>query len=374
MTVSHDKPTVRYWDYLDEYALHRDDYLRLCDEVFSSGRLILGSRLTAFEQEFAAYCRTRDAVGVASGTDALFLALKALRIGSGDDVITVANTAVPTVAAIRAAGATPVFVDVQEETSLMDVPLLESTMTKHTRAILPVHLFGQTVDMKPLLESAKKFGCVVVEDCAQAFGATDHGQPAGSMGDAGAFSFYPTKILGAFGDGGAVTTNDSDLQEKLRRLRFYGMRSGYYAEEEGYNSRLDELQAAFLSAKLSRIDGAIARRRRLAALYDEGLNGVGDIGLPLQRLGAQHAYYLYTVRTEKRDSLMTFLAREGIESKVNYPDPIHLMRGYSFLGYKPGSLPVTERLAGTILSLPLYPELPEEQVARVVDTVRRFFA
>lgn len=373
MMMKTDDVKVRYWDYRDDYNRHRDEYLGVCDEVFASGRLVLGSRLAAFERNFAGFCRVPYAVGVASGTDALFLALKSLGIGSGDDVITVANTAVPTVAAIRSAGARPVFADVEEDTCLMDVSQLDRVMTGRTRCLLPVHLFGQMVDMPPLLEYARSHGLSVVEDCAQACGATCNGSPAGSLGDAGAFSFYPTKVLGAFGDGGMVTIRRPELDQRLRSLRFYGIQSGYHAEEEGYNSRLDELQAALLDRRLARLGEAIALRRRIADLYDKGLAGVGDIALPVVRPHSGHQYYLYTIRTGRREGLMDYLAGQGIETKVNYPDPIHLMRGYRFLGYAPGSLPVTERLAGTILSLPIYPELPEEHVAGVVAAIRRFF-
>jgi dTDP-4-amino-4,6-dideoxygalactose transaminase len=275
------KLSVRYWDYLQEYENNRADYLRICDEVFSSGRLVLGSRLAAFEQKFAGFCGVSHALGVASGTDAIFLALKALGIGSGDEVITVANTAVPTVAAIRATGATPVFVDVEEDTFLMDVTQLEHVTTRHTCCILPVHLFGQMADMQPLLEYASRYGLTVVEDCAQACGATYLGCRAGSLGDAGAFSFYPTKVLGAFGDGGLIATSRPDLHNSVRKLRFYGMQSGYYAEEEGYNSRLDELQAALLDRKLDRFDEAVARRRQIADIYDNGLAGVEISSFPL---------------------------------------------------------------------------------------------
>lgn len=372
--MNHTKTAVRYWDYLQEYDTHRQEYLQVCDEVFSSGRLVLGSRLDAFERKFADFCRVPHSVGVASGTDAIFLALKALEIGNGDEVITVANTAVPTVAAIRAAGATPVFVDVEEDTSLMDVAQLESAITRHTRCILPVHLFGQMVDMLPLLECANRYGLSVVEDCAQACGATYQGYLAGSLGDAGAFSFYPTKILGAFGDGGLVATSHPELHSRLCRLRFYGMQSGYYAQEEGYNSRLDELQAALLDRKLDRLEHAVTRRQHIAETYDKGLAGVGDIGLPAVRPQRRHQYYLYTIRTDRRDELMAYLASHGIESKINYPDPIHLMSGYHFLGYRPGSLPTTERLARTILSLPMYPELPVEHAAAVTACISRFFS
>lgn len=365
--------SVRYWDYLQDYSAHRDEYLRICDEVFSSGRLILGNRLESFEHKFANLCRAPYAVGVASGTDAIFLALKALGIGNGDDVITVANTAVPTVAAIRAAGAAPVFVDVEEDTFLMDVTQIEKVITKRTRCIVPVHLFGQMVDMQPLLELAGQRSLFVIEDCAQACGALYHGYHAGSLGDAGAFSFYPTKVLGAFGDGGLIVTASPALHEQLRRLRFYGMQSAYYAEEEGYNSRLDELQAALLDRKLDRLDNAVSRRRRLADIYGKGLSGVGDVALPLVGQERSHQYYVYTIRTSCREGLKKYLSELGIETRVNYPEPVHLMRGYRFLNYLPGSLPVTERLAATMLSLPMYPEMPEEHAATVVAAIRRYF-
>jgi dTDP-3-amino-2,3,6-trideoxy-4-keto-D-glucose/dTDP-3-amino-3,4,6-trideoxy-alpha-D-glucose/dTDP-2,6-dideoxy-D-kanosamine transaminase len=367
------KPTIPYWEYLPDYLAHRDAYLHAVDTVFSSGRLILGSQVASFEQRFAAYCGAAYGVGVNSGTDAIFLALKALGIGSGDEVITVSNTAVPTVAAIRATGATPVFVDVEADTYLMDVNLVEARITGRTRCILPVHLCGQMVDMAPLLARARAGTIAVVEDCAQACGATYMGQRAGALGDAGAFSFYPTKILGAFGDGGLITTSRTDLGERLRGLRFYGMSGEYYSEEEGYNSRLDEVQAALLNHKFPGVDAAVEKRRQLAGIYDAGLATVGDVGLPVEREGRRHQYYLYTIRSAHRDDLMQHLRERGIETKINYPTPIHLMRGYAFLGCKAGDLPVTERLAAEILSLPLYPEMPEENALQVVAEIRTFF-
>lgn len=367
-------PKVRYWDYLEEYAVNRKEYLGTCDKVFSSGRLVLGQQVASFEEQLAAYCGVSSAVGVNSCTDAIFLALKALGIGQGDEVITVSNTAVPTVAAIRAVGAIPVFVDVEEDTYLMDASLVEGKLTGRTRCIVPVHLCGQMVDMYPLLDLARQNELCIVEDCAQACGATYHNKRAGSMGDAGAFSFYPTKVLGAFGDGGAVTTSRPDLAVRLKRLRMYGMDSVYYSEEEGFNSRLDEVQAAILNIRLPGLEASIERRRHIAQIYDEGLAGVDGIGLPATREGRGHQYYLYSIRTKHRDELMNYLSEQGIESKINYPWPIHLMRGYHFLGYSYGSLPVTERLAGTILSLPIYPELPEEHAVEVVAAIRRYFA
>ncbi|MBJ6800462.1 DegT/DnrJ/EryC1/StrS family aminotransferase [Geomonas propionica] len=365
--------TVSYWEYLGEYAPRREEYLDAVDRVFSSGRLVLGREVAEFEQGLAGYCGAAFAVGVNSGTDAILLALKALGIGGGDEVITVSNTAVPTVAAIRASGATPVFVDVEEDTYLMDASLVEAAVTPRTRCLLPVHLCGQMADMVPLREIAGRRGLRVVEDCAQACGATYRGQRAGSFGDAGAFSFYPTKVLGAYGDAGAMTTSDPELAARIRRLRFYGIEQGYHAEEEGFNSRLDEVQAAILNLKLPRIEAAASARRDIARIYDEGLAGVGDLGLPFVGGERRHQYYLYTVRTRRRDRLMEFLTGEGIQTKINYPHPVHLMRGYSTLGYRAGDLPVTERLARTILSLPIYPELPQSHAERVVEAVRRFF-
>lgn len=364
---------IRFWQYLDEYRENREEVLAVVDEVFQSGRLILGSRVTAFEQAFSTWCGARYGVGVNSGTDALFLALKALDIGNGDEVITVANTAVPTVAAIRAAGALPVFVDVEEDTFLMDVTRLEAAITARTKCILPVHLFGQTADMEPLLHIARSRSLRVVEDCAQATGALYRGKRAGSSGDIGAFSFYPTKVLGGYGDGGMAVTSDEGLKRKLKRLRFYGMDEDYYAEEEGYNSRLDEVQAALLHSKLPVVEEAVRKRQAIARRYDEGLSGVGDLVLPSIREGCSHQFYLYTIRSAFRDRLTEHLAERGIETRINYPVPIHLMRGYGFLGYREGDLPVTERLAKEILSLPIYPELPELETAQVIETVRAFF-
>lgn len=333
----------------------------------------MGREVAAFEEALAVFCGTGFAVGVNSGTDALMLALKALGVGAGDEVITVSNTAVPTVAAIRAAGATPVFVDVEEDTFLIDVSLVEGAVTGRTRCILPVHLCGQMADMAPLADIARRRGLYLVEDCAQACGASYRGRRAGSVGDIGAFSFYPTKVLGAFGDAGALTTDDPELAARLRRLRFYGMEGGYYAEEEGFNSRLDEVQAALLSLALPRVEEAVEKRRELAQLYDQGLAGVGDLALPAVREGCRHQFYLYTVRTGRRDELQDYLRGEGIETRINYSHPVHLMRGYAFLGYREGDLPVTERLAASILSLPMYPELPRRHAERVIEAVRAFF-
>lgn len=364
---------VKFWDYRPQWQKQRTTLLATIERVFDSGRLILGPEVSGFEERFAAYCGVDCGVGVASGTDALFLALKGLGIGIGDEVITVANTAVPTVAAIRATGATPVFVDVRDDTGLIDCAKIPAVLTAHSRCLLPVHLGGLACEMEALLCLAREYNLFLLEDCAQATGAQYQGKKVGSFGTAAAFSFYPTKILGAYGDGGMILTSDHELAEKLRRLRFYGMEGGYYALAEGYNSRLDEVQAALLNLRLAGLDAEVQERQHLAGRYDAALNGVGDLRLPIVPHGQSHAYYLYTVRTSRRDELMNFLATRGIESRINYPTPIHLMSGYAFLGYAPGSLPITEQLAGEILSLPLYPELPEGEQHEVIAAIQAFY-
>lgn len=365
---------VNYWSYREDYTRNRVELLALIDEVLASGRLILGPRVEGFERNFAAYCGVAHGVGVNSGTDALFLALKALGVGPGDEVITVANTAVPTVAAIRATGAVPVFVDIEPDTFLMDVSHVDARVTARTRCLLPVHLYGQVADMEALGDLARRRRLAVLEDCAQAAGATRGGRKAGGFGDLAAFSFYPTKLLGGFGDGGMALTGSPEHAARLRRLRFYGMEKAYYSLEEGFNSRLDELQAALLDWKLAALDGDIAARRRLATLYDVGLREVGDVTTPRVAAGNEHAYYLYTIRTARRDALKAFLAERGIGTQVNYPWPVHVMPAYAFLGCREGSLPETERAAREILSLPLYPALAEDDVGRVIDGVRAFFS
>jgi aminotransferase EvaB len=364
---------VKYWDYLPGYFRNREEILRITDEVFSSGRLILGSRVDSFEKSFARFCGAGYGVGVNSCTDALFLALKSLDIGTGDEVITVANTAVPTVAAIRATGATPVFVDVEADTFLMDSSLLESVITDKTRCIIPVHLCGQAASMEPILAIAAKHELAVVEDCAQAAGALYKGKRIGSIGTIGAFSFYPTKILGAFGDAGMLTTSSAALAERLKRLRFYGMQGEYYAEEEGYNSRIDEIQAALLEFMMTGLEEEVQQRVVIAERYNNGLAGVGDIVVPVTRPDRDHRFYLYTIKTGFRDELKNYLAECHIDSRINYPHPIHLMRGYAFLGYKAGDLPITEQLAAEILSLPMYGALPLHHVERVIEAIKKFF-
>ena len=359
---------IRVWSYLDELKEEENEIQDAIDRVLHSGTLILGDNVKKFEEEFASWCGADFGVGVNSGTDALFLALKAWGIGEGDEVVTVSNTAVPTVAAIGATGARARFVDVEYETGLMDTASLHSAVNERTKVILPVHLFGQCVDMTAVCALAQEKGLNVLEDCAQSHGAEQNGRRSGSIGDLAAFSFYPTKILGGYGDGGMILAKARDDAEKLRRLRFYGMSGTYYSVEEGYNSRLDELHAAILRKKLTHIEEYLEKRRALARRYDDALDGT-ELGLPLEKAGNRHAYYVYVVRHPDRDRLINRLKAKDIHVNISYPWPIHTMPAYRGLGYKEGDFPVTERLAKEIFSLPMFPSLTFEDQDRVIESL-----
>ncbi|MET7461278.1 DegT/DnrJ/EryC1/StrS family aminotransferase [Nonomuraea sp. NPDC005501] len=361
---------TRVWDYLPEYASERDDIMDAVETVFRSGQLVLGESVRRFEEEFAASHGARHCVGVDNGTNAVKLGLQALGVGPGDEVVTVSNTAAPTVVAIDAVGATPVFVDVDAGTYLMDVSRVEAAVTPRTRCLLPVHLYGQCVDMDPLLRLAEERGLAVLEDCAQAHGALHRGRHAGSMGRAAAFSFYPTKVLGAYGDGGATITSDEAVDAALRRLRYYGMERTYYVvETPGHNARLDEVQAEILRRKLRRLGRYVEDRRAVAARYEEGLADTGLV-LPVTAPGNEHVYYVYVVRHPRRDEIIEALRAYDIHLNISYPWPVHTMSGFAHLGYGPGSLPVTEELAGQIFSLPMYPSLPRGVQDKVIDALR----
>ncbi|MFJ2609234.1 DegT/DnrJ/EryC1/StrS family aminotransferase [Streptomyces sp. NPDC087425] len=362
--------TIRVWGYQDEYAAERDEILDAVDTVFGSGRLVLAGSVRSFEEEFAARHGVRHCVGVDNGTNAVKLGLEALGVGPGDEVITVSNTAAPTVVAIAGTGATPVFADVREDYYLMDVSQVEAAITPRTRCLLPVHLYGQCVDMAPLAELAARHGLAVLEDCAQAHGARHHGRTAGTMGTAAAFSFYPTKVLGAYGDGGAVLTSDAEVDRRLRRLRYYGMEERYYVTDlPAHNSRLDEVQAEILRRKLHRLDTYVTARREIAQRYAEGL-GDTDLVLPETAPGNDHVHYVYVVRHPRRDAIIEALRERDIELNISYPWPVHTMTGFAYLGYREGSLPVTERLAREIFSLPMYPSLAPEAQDRVIEALR----
>jgi len=361
-------PIIKVWDYLEEYEKEREDILEGIEKVMRSGRLILGESGKNFETAFSNYCGVSYGVGVDNATNGIFLALKALNVGPGDEVITVANTAVPTVAAIAATGATPRFIDIDPDTFLMDVSQLASVITEKTKCVLPVQLYGQCVDMDYLLSMAKKHDLRIVEDCAQSHGAAYKGQKAGSMSDMGVFSFYPTKPLGGYGDGGMVITDNVLLDKKLRRLRFYGMDNMYYSEELGYNSRLDEIHAEILLRKLSRLDSYIHKRRILAKRYDAILKNT-SLTLPSILPGNEHVYYIYVCRHPERDRIIEELKNRNIIVNISYPWPIHIMRGFEYLGYRSGDLPNTERAAKEIFSLPMYPLLSYEAQDRVCVTL-----
>jgi aminotransferase EvaB len=366
--------TVRVWDYLAEYEAERHDILGAVDTVFRSGTLVLGESVHAFEQEYAAYHGVTDCVSCDNGTNALVLALRALGVGPGDEVITVSNTAAPTVIAIDQIGATPVFVDIHPDTYLMDTDQVAAAITERTRCLLPVHLYGQCVDLLPLQRLAADHGLALLEDCAQAHGARQFGRLAGTTGDAAAFSFYPTKVLGAYGDGGATITSDPQVAANLRRLRYYGMEQQYYVvSTPGHNSRLDEVHAEILRHKLKRFDQYLAARRAIAARYAEGLADTGLV-LPAIAPGNDHVYYLYVVRHPRRDEIIERLESYDIQLNVSYRWPVHTMSGFAHLGYQPGSLPVTEALADEIFSLPMYASLSEDVQDKVISAVRDVLA
>ena len=361
---------MKVWDYKLDLEREKDEILSAIEEVLQSGQLILGEKVQQFEEAFAHYCESRYGVGVDNGTNAVFLALKALGIGPGDEVVTVANTAVPTVSAIVSCGAKPVFVDVEERGYLMDVSKLEAVLSKHTRCILPVHLFGQCADMDPLNEMAQQHRIPVMEDCAQCHGARYKGHKAGSMSTVSATSFYPTKILGTFGDAGMVMTQDPAHHKKLLRLRSYGMEGSYYSLEHGFNCRLDEIHAAILLKKLAHIESYISARRKIAARYHEALKGT-DLVLPLEMEYNRHCYYLFVVRHPKRDRILEALREKDVFLNISYPWPVHLMEAYRFLGHQKGHLPITEHLADEIFSLPMYPSLTEELQDQFIETLTK---
>ncbi|TLQ43752.1 DegT/DnrJ/EryC1/StrS family aminotransferase [Streptomyces marianii] len=363
--------STHVWQYLNEYRKERADILDAVETVFESGQLILGRSVRSFEEEFAAYHGLPHCTGVDNGTNALVLGLRALGIGPGDEVVTVSNTAAPTVIAIDAVGATPVFVDVHEDNHLMDTGRLRSVIGPRTRCLLPVHLYGQSVDMTPVLELAAEYDLKVLEDCAQAHGARRHGRLVGTLGHAAAFSFYPTKVLGAYGDGGAVVTPDAEVDRCLRRLRYYGMDERYYVvRTPGHNSRLDEVQAEILRRKLRRLDDYAKGRRAVACRYEEGLGDLDGLVLPRTAEGNDHVHYVYVVRHPERDRIMEALTAYDIHLNISYPWPVHTMSGFAHLGYGPGDLPVTERLADQIFSLPMYPSLRADEQEKVIDAVR----
>ncbi len=364
---------VPFVDLKAQYAALKPEIDRAIQAVVDRCDFILGQAVSEFEGEFARFCEVRHAIGVANGTDALRLGLLAAGIGPGDEVITAANTFIATTEAISQTGAAFRLVDVDERTYNLNPALLEEAITPRTKAILPVHLYGQPADMDLILDVARRHNLLVMEDACQAHGARYKGRRAGSMGHLAAFSFYPAKNLGAYGDAGAVVTDDEALARKLDLLRNHGQKSKYEHVMEGYCSRLDTLQAAVLRVKLRHLDEWNARRRQVAAWYNERLADL-PVVRPHVLPDVEHVYHLYVIRTERRDALREFLAARGIGTGMHYPIPLPLTEAYSGMGFRKGQFPVTERLAGEILSLPMFAEMTEAHVDEVAGAIREFFA
>jgi len=362
-------PSVPMLDLGAQYASIEDEIHSAIDEVLETQHFILGPNVEALEKEVATYCGRQFAVGVASGTDALILTARAAGIGPGDEVLLPSFSFIATADVVSLLGAKPVFVDIQADTFCLDPRKLAAKITPRTRAIIPVHLYGQSAEMEPILAFAREHGLKVIEDNAQAIGATYKDRRTGSMGDFGCLSFFPSKNLGGYGDGGMILTDSEEAFGRLRSLRNHGSTEKYVSDEQGWNSRLDELQAAILRVKLRHLDKWCAARRANAMRYQALLKNVPGVRVPHTAAWGEHVFHQYTIRVERRDHVQKFLAGERIASTVYYPVPIHLQPIYKHLGHRPGDLPESERAALEALSLPMYPELTEDQIKRVTDTV-----
>lgn len=348
------------------YAEMKNELDEAARRVMQSGQFILGPEVKAFEEEFAEYCEAKYCVGVGNGLDALHLILRAAGIGKGDEVIVPANTYIATWLAVSYAGARPVPVEPDERTYNIDPKRIEDAISSRTKAIIPVHLYGQPAEMAAINKVAERYGLKVIEDAAQAHGARYRGRRVGALGLAGGFSFYPGKNLGAMGDAGAVVTNDAALAEEIRKLRNYGSEVKYYNPEKGYNSRLDELQAALLRVKLTSLDDWNERRKQVAAAYLQMLEGVADLTLPYVPANTEAVWHLFVVRTGNRQALQKHLGEAGIGTLIHYPVPAHLQEAYADLGYAPGSFPISEQLASEVVSLPMGPHLSSHDLHQVV--------
>ena len=358
-----------------QYATIREEVRAAIDDVLDSMQLTIGPNVKAFDEEFASYIGTKHSIGVGSGTDALQLAIRACGVSSGDEVITVSHTFFATVEAILYANARPILVEIDEKTMLIDPAAVAAAITPRTKAIIPVHLYGRAVDLKPLKQIAQDRNITIIEDAAQAHGALlDDGKKAGSGGRVNCFSFYCSKNLGAYGEAGSITTNDDRLAEELRALREHGQSTRYYHPVVGYNARLDEIQAAILRIKLRKLEQWNGRRRALARMYNERLEGSGVIVPEIPSDIRRHVFYTYTIRVTggRRDDLRKYLGERGIGTQIHYPVPIHLQQSAEFLGYRKGDMPITEKVASEVLSLPMFAELTDDQLERVADSVRSF--
>jgi dTDP-4-amino-4,6-dideoxygalactose transaminase len=372
---------VPFFDLTRQYKKIKSEILSATQRVYEKGRFILGEEVSVFEKEFSHYCGVRYGVGVGSGTDALYLALKAAGIGEGDEVVTVANSFVATALAISFTGAKPLFVDIDPKAYTMDPNSLELLLKREKakksgqkiRAVLPVHLYGHPADMDSIMEIANRYDLVVIEDACQAHGAKYGRKKVGSLGAIGCFSFYPTKNLGGYGDGGMVVTDHQKYDQKLRLLRCYGERKKYQHILKGHNSRLDEIQAALLRVKLKHLDQWNEERRRKARLYTRMLSPLGLV-CPSEKKGVRHVYHLYAIKTRKRDALQAFLKKRAIETLIHYPIPIPLEKAYQEMGYRRGDFPLTDRWSRKILSLPFFPEMKESEMEEVAQQIKMFLA
>ena len=363
---------IPFIDLRAEYAEISEEIAQAIQRVLKSGWFILGEEVKKFEEEFSKYIGTKYGVGVNSGSDALFLALKARGIGKGDEVITVSHTFISTVDAIVRNGAKPVFVDIDPDTYCMAATKIEKKITTRTRAILPVHLYGHPADMAPIMEIAEKYNLFVIEDACQAHGAEYKGRKVGGLGDMGCFSFYPVKNLGAYGDGGIVVTNSEDLAEKLGLLRNYGQSQKYYHDFVGVNSRLDEIQAAVLRVKLKHLDEWTEKRRCVAKLYSVLLEDSAVVA-SIEKEYAKHVYHLYVVRSKNRNRLQQYLSNNGIDTMIHYPIPVHKQKAYLNLGYT-ANLPIAERMCDEILSLPVHPWLNDDEISSIAEVITNAFS
>lgn len=361
---------VPFLDLKSQYQSIKDEIAVELQKVLDNTAFAGGPFVAQFEKKFASFCNSNFAIGVGSGTEALWLALLGLDIGVGDEVITTPNTFIATAEAISFSGAKPVFVDINEQTYNMNPQLLEDVITAKTKAIIPVHLYGQTADMDPIIKIARANGLFVIEDACQAHGAEYKGKHAGSIGDAGCFSFYPGKNLGAYGEAGAVVTNNNPLTENMQMFRDHGQEKKYYHSMIGWNARMDGFQGAVLSVKLKHLNQWNESRRKNAQLYNKLLANVDGIILPTEADYAKHVYHIYAIRTENRDAFMAALAENEIFCGIHYPVPLHLQDAYSSLGYKKGDFPVTEKCCEQLVSLPMFPELTSDQIAYVVEKIK----
>ena len=370
---------MKAWSYIEEYKDLRKKILKSIDRTLQSGQIFFGKELKKFEKTFIKQNNLRYGVAVGSGTDAIYIALLGLGIGQGDEIITVSNTAIPTVSAIKSCGASAKFVDIDED-YLINANKIEKYISKNTKAIMPVHLYGQVCDMEKICKIAKKYKLKIIEDCAQAQGAKFKNKYVGSFGDAGCFSFYPTKILGAYGDGGFVSTNSMKLYKKIKRIRFYGIelndkknkfKNKYYANEHGINSRISEIQFSILNLKLPKVNSWIKRRRKLAKLYTQELKNT-SLKLPAEKMNCKNVFHLYVVYHPKRDLIIEKLKKHNIQININYPFPIHKMKAYkNIVCNKRNCLPITEKMANGIFSLPLYPKLKNSELLIITKVLKK---